>query len=620
MAPPASSALPPSGDYMPYMLSRQLGPHQEKVGDFSHGIIVRDLPVDDSDTSPRRGPTYAPTRPQPPPPPAQPPSEAPPAAPQQKLEWNVAARVDSHWAPGTVPKAHERDAKHTRPAVAKKPPSSGLEWNAKSQVDARAPASTAAPASACRPDENVGRASSGHAIRGVSVSTPRVGVAPSPGFPHVDDAQSDGSVPAAAAHSSTTAAAPHHSFAPSLSPSSHQLRVPGRSAADEEVASQRTTYATNVQADSVMSHREAAFSSCIDAVTGIAQMGAPYQSNDDGPAANSDGDAHAARRTQTSLGPSFATERVNTVSGSASKINVHELHGPLCRWCCRVCGFHNSTYRDDCIVCREDRSKASSEQFFCMCDVQVSSHWRTVDAAARGAVDMPHPQPVGLDVPGGASRLHGMAFSASGNADHSLQRVSDEASMLSAAAANGHAGAADAFEVLAAALRRASRYPMTACVLSSYENAAVRALASSMSLAQLCGFVGAEALDTPGERDAVLARPASKTSEEVALLRAIAGLMQRWRPTASELARAGAPVLRAPLMRCPPSFRGLTSADTRMWSDYEKFCDRIGLMPETEQALKEELAPAATSDVTSFELREHGGPANELSNADRRAA
>ena len=28
----------------------------------------------------------------------------------------------------------------------------------------------------------------------------------------------------------------------------------------------------------------------------------------------------------------------STVSGSASKINVHELHGPLCRWCCRVCG------------------------------------------------------------------------------------------------------------------------------------------------------------------------------------------------------------------------------------------------------------------------------------------
>ena len=127
------------------------------------------------------------------------------------------------------------------------------------QVDARAGIGGSSGVSVST-NENFGRASASHAIRGVSVSTPRVG-----GSRQALDFRT-WMMPKAMPQSLLLLSflyhccGTHHSFAPSLSPSSHQLRVPGRSAADEVVASQRTTHATNVRADSVASHqREAAF-------------------------------------------------------------------------------------------------------------------------------------------------------------------------------------------------------------------------------------------------------------------------------------------------------------------------------------------------------------------------
>ena len=92
-----------------YMPSRQLGPHQEKVGDFPTSLSSCGLPVDDSDTRAAvrvSSPSDLSLRLHTP----QPPSRRPQLRLSEAPEWNVAARVDSRWAPGTVPKAHEKDA------------------------------------------------------------------------------------------------------------------------------------------------------------------------------------------------------------------------------------------------------------------------------------------------------------------------------------------------------------------------------------------------------------------------------------------------------------------------------------------------------------------------------
>ena len=111
--------------------------------------------------------------------------------------WRLVLTLIGHLAP-----CRARKRCQTHSAVAKKP--LAVVWvERRSRFDARAPAQQLGVGVSAQTRNFP--ASTSHASRRERID-PRVGVAPSPGFPR-DDAQSDGSVPAAA-HSSTTAAAP----------------------------------------------------------------------------------------------------------------------------------------------------------------------------------------------------------------------------------------------------------------------------------------------------------------------------------------------------------------------------------------------------------------------------
>ena len=74
-----------------------------------------------------------------------------------------------------------------------------------------------------------------------------------------------------------------------------------------------------------------------------------------------------------------------------------------------------------------------------------------------------------------------------------------------------------------------------------------------------------------------LVRPPVRLASEVALLRALGATVERARVTPSEAARGPSSMglLRAPLMRCPPSHGGLASSATvPLYTTTEAFIDR----------------------------------------------
>ena len=112
----------------------------------------------------------------------------------------------------------------------------------------------------------------------------------------------------------------------------------------------------------------------------------------------------------------------------------------------------------------------------------------------------------------------------------------------------------------------------------------MQAADGGVSLCFLCGFVEVGAAEPKAAATSApqLELPASTAVADVALLRAFGEMIARARPTPSELSRGPPPSLRPPLMRHPPSFRGLRSCGTLMQTEAEALCDRAQLHAENE--------------------------------------
>ena len=89
-----------------------------------------------------------------------------------------------------------------------------------------------------------------------------------------------------------------------------------------------------------------------------------------------------------------------------------------------------------------------------------------------------------------------------------------------------------------------------------------------------------------GRRRVLLACAPARRTSDVALLRSIGGTLERARLTPSEEAWGVAPRLRAPLMRCPPSFGGLASATTPLLTDFEALANRAAVTLRLEPGAK----------------------------------
>ena len=138
-----------------------------------------------------------------------------------------------------------------------------------------------------------------------------------------------------------------------------------------------------------------------------------------------------------------------------------------------------------------------------------------------------------------------------------------------------------ALQTLSHVIRRALHAPHTACELDRAELACVRAAYGGSEIAEIAGFV-----ERPREADGelTLIRPGITTTEEGALLRAIGLTLARAVPTPTELARAGAPRVRPPLLRKPPSFAGLPSEPVRLETDEALRLERATLEREAAEA------------------------------------
>lgn len=177
---------------------------------------------------------------------------------------------------------------------------------------------------------------------------------------------------------------------------------------------------------------------------------------------------------------------------------------------------------------------------------------------------------------------HGHALSGSGVPHSALEHITLAcAAMHAHAAAPGHDHLAPhALAVLDALLdgtKRALRAPALECALRSDQTASVLDMPLGAELAALCGFdTLLDATDqTPHGR--TLVRRAKPQPEHISLLRAVGLTLARSVPTPTELARGLQPPMRAPLLRHPPSFGGLRSAEVRLHNDEAIRAERAAL-------------------------------------------
>lgn len=131
-------------------------------------------------------------------------------------------------------------------------------------------------------------------------------------------------------------------------------------------------------------------------------------------------------------------------------------HGPLCRWSCGRCNFHNSIFHQMCMLCQTERDVAESP-VTCLC---VKPHHIDVEEKLR--------REYRRSIELGVTSLTGHALSQSGVHER-LQRLTHTVLPHFVAAASSLEVAGAALGALVRVLRRALNAPHTACVLGHVE-------------------------------------------------------------------------------------------------------------------------------------------------------
>ena len=247
-------------------------------------------------------------------------------------------------------------------------------------------------------------------------------------------------------------------------------------------------------------------------------------------------------------------------------------HSLLCRWACRSCGFANGLPQICCTMC--DASRPATCDIACVCVRERNT---------QHAVACTSPERSRHSVKD-ASWLSGVALTGNGNAHETLCRLAASIQALRMAVGSGGSVGDDECDwepplaALAAAVRRALAMPTCECHLVPDEARHVLAAGDEgIALAAACGWGLLRRADDDGKEISFVRAP-MRDPAAVALLRSVGGQLERSRPTLSELAWGARPPMRAPLLRCPPSFDGRNAHSLRLRTTDEALVEHASLL------------------------------------------